>query len=151
MYTKFAQQRCQYYKANEHVSMHFIVSFPGLDLPLYSRFKQIKEQEEKRRRQIEEKRKAEEAVAKGTQITNEGHEIEAKLLERENGAGADSVIENNEKVQSVTTFHNSSNVKVAVNGDSSGQESEEDQKMTSEFRMENEVSANSKVDGSDEQ
>lgn len=115
------------------------------------RFKQIKEQEEKRRRQIEEKRKAEEAVAKGTQITNEGQEIEAKLLERENGAGADSVIENNEKVQSVTTFHNSSNVKVAVNGDSSGQESEEDQKMTSEFRMENEVSANSKVDGSDEQ
>ncbi|KAM4109648.1 hypothetical protein ACB094_03G135100 [Castanea mollissima] len=92
------------------------------------RFKQLKEQEAKRRQQIEEeKKKAEEAAAKATQIANEGHEREATLLERENGAAADSVVENNER------------------------DSEEDQNMTSTFRMENEVSANSKVDGSDGQ
>lgn len=131
---------------------HFEVSVCSLNLPLYSRFKQLKEQEAKRRQQIEEeKKKAEEAAAKATQIANEGHEREATLLERENGAAADSVVENNEKVHSVTTFHNSSNVEVVVNGDSSGQDSEEDQNMTSTFRMENEVSANSKVDGSDGQ
>lgn len=131
---------------------HFAVSVCSLNLPLYSRFKQLKEQEAKRRQQIEEeKKKAEEAAAKATQIANEGHEREAQLLERENGAAADSVVENNEKVHSVTTFHNSSNVEVVVNGDSSGQDSEEDQNMTSTFRMENEVSANSKVDGSDGQ
>lgn len=131
---------------------HFAVSVCSLNLPLYSRFKQLKEQEAKRRQQIEEeKKKAEEAAAKATQIANEGHEREAKLLERENGAAADSVVENNEKVHSVTTFHNSSNVEVVVHGDSSGQDSEEDQNMTSTFRMENEVSANSKVDGSDGQ
>ncbi|XP_030960795.1 ALBINO3-like protein 1, chloroplastic [Quercus lobata] len=116
------------------------------------RFKQLKEQEAKRRQQIEEERKkAEEAAAKATQIANEGHEREAKLLERENGAAADSVVENKENVQSVTTFHDSSNVEVVVNGGSSGQDSEEDQNMTSTFTMENEVSANSKVDGSDGQ
>lgn len=126
-------------------------------LPLFSRFKQIKEQEEARRRQKEEeKRKAEEAAAKGTQPINEGHEREAereaKLLERENGAGAGSVAETNEKAQSVSTFHNPSSVGVVVNGDLSGQDSQEDQKTASMFRMENDkVSANSKVDWSDEQ
>lgn len=121
------------------------------DLLLYSRFKQIKEQEARRRQKEEEKRKAEQAAAKGTQPTNEGHEKEAKLLERENGAGADSAAENNEKVQSVATSHNSSDVGV-VNGDLSGQDSEEGQKMTSMFRMENDkVSTNSKVDWSDGQ
>jgi YidC/Oxa1 family membrane protein insertase len=122
------------------------------DLLLYSRFKQIKEQEARRRQKEEEKRKAEEAAAKGTQPTNEGHEKEAKLLERENEARADSVAENNEMVQSVATFHNSSDVGVVVNGDPSGQDSEEGQKMTSMFRMENDkVSTNSKVDWSDGQ
>ncbi|KAE8023591.1 hypothetical protein FH972_009268 [Carpinus fangiana] len=114
------------------------------------RFKQIKEQEARRRQKEEEKRKAEEAAAKGTQPTNEGDEKEAKLLERENAAGADSVAENNEKVQSVATFHNSSDVGVVVNGDLSGQDLEEGQEMTSMFRMENDkVSTNSKVDWSD--
>lgn len=116
------------------------------------RFKQIKEQEAIRRQKEEEKRKAEEAAPKGTQPTNEGHEREAKLLERENGAGADSVAENNEKAESVATFHNPSNVGVVVNGDLSGQDSEEDQKTTSIFRVENDkVSTNSKVDWSDGQ
>jgi YidC/Oxa1 family membrane protein insertase len=125
----------------------------GLNLPLFSRFKQIKEQEEARRRQKEEeKRKAEEAAAKGTQPINEGHEREAKLLERDNGAGAGSVAENNEKAQSVSTFHNPSSVGVVVNGDLSGQDSQEDQKTASMFRMENDkVSNNSKVDWSDGQ
>jgi YidC/Oxa1 family membrane protein insertase len=118
----------------------------GLNLPLFSRFKQIKEQEEARRRQKEEeKRKAEEAAAKGTQPINEGHE-------RDTGAGAGSVAENNEKAQSVSTFHNPSSVGVVVNGDLSGQDSQEDQKTASMFRMENDkVSTNSKVDWSDGQ
>ncbi|KAG2708012.1 hypothetical protein I3760_05G172000 [Carya illinoinensis] len=59
------------------------------------RFKQIKEQEARRRQQREEKEKAGETVAKGTQLTNEGHEREARLLESENGAGSESVDENN--------------------------------------------------------
>lgn len=134
------------------VSKFLILFLVSDNLLLYSRFKQIKEQEARRRQEEEEKRKAEEAAAKGTQPTNEGHEREAKLLERENGAGADSVAESNEEVQSVATLHSSSNVGVVVNGDLSGQDSEEDQKMTPMFRMENDkVSTNSKVDWSDGQ
>ncbi|XP_041012138.1 ALBINO3-like protein 1, chloroplastic [Juglans microcarpa x Juglans regia] len=97
------------------------------------RFKQIKEQEARRRQQKEEKGKAGETVAKGTQLTNEGHEREARLLENENGAGSESVDENNP-----------SNVGV-VNGDLTGQDSEEDQIMSSVLRVEEDNgSANSK-------
>lgn len=84
-------------------------------------------------------RRAEETAARGTQLNNEGHERES------------NVAHNNGNVQSATKFHNDSNLGV-VNGDLSGQDSEEDQKMPSMFRVENDkVSANSKVDGSDEQ
>lgn len=97
------------------------------------RFKLIKEQEARRRKQKEE-RKAEETMAKGTQLTNEGQEREGRLLGSENGTGSVSVDENN-----------SSNVGV-VNGDLPGQDSEEDQKMSSVLRVEEEkISSNSKV------
>ncbi|KAB1202560.1 ALBINO3-like protein 1, chloroplastic [Morella rubra] len=104
------------------------------------RFKQLKEQEARRKRQKEEEmRRAEKTAARGTQLNNEGHERES------------NVAHNNGNVQSATKFHNDSNLGV-VNGDLSGQDSEEDQKMPSMFRAENDkVSANSNVDGSDEQ
>ncbi|KAG2708008.1 hypothetical protein I3760_05G172000 [Carya illinoinensis] len=97
------------------------------------RFKQIKEQEARRRQQREEKEKAGETVAKGTQLTNEGHEREARLLESENGAGSESVDENNP-----------SNFGV-VNGDLTGKDSEEDKIKSPVLRVEEDkVSANSK-------
>lgn len=116
------------------------------------RFKMLKEQEAKRRQQKEEeKSKAEEAAAKGGQPNDEGHEREARLLDRENEAGTDSFAENDEKVQSVTTFQNSSNGG-SVNGGLSSRDSQEDQKMTPMFRTEdNKASANSDVDNGDGQ
>lgn len=120
----------------------WVLKFFGLrdDLLLYSRFKQIKEQEARRRQQREEKEKAGETVAKGTQLTNEGHEREARLLESENGAGSESVDENNP-----------SNFGV-VNGDLTGKDSEEDKIKSPVLRVEEDkVSANSKVGAIDEQ
>ena len=112
---------------------------------IYSRFKQIKEAEARRKRQREEeKRKAEEAAAKGTQIANERHESE-------NEAGVDIVAENNETSSSENTTHNSSSG-VTVNGSLSRHDLKENQNTTSTFQMaDNEVSSSSGVDGKDKQ
>ena len=71
-----------------------------------SRFKQIKEEEARRRRQREEEnRKAEEAIAKGTEVTNG----------KSNEVGVD-LVEKNETHQSENTIHNSSSGGATVNG-----------------------------------
>ncbi|KAJ8758880.1 hypothetical protein K2173_002659 [Erythroxylum novogranatense] len=101
------------------------------------RFKQIKEQEAKRRRQREEeKKKAEEASAKASQTEVEVLEKEVSLFERENAASvvATGAVGEN----SMTTSHESSNVGV-VNGDLSAQ----DKKRT-------DLSANAEVGGGDD-
>ncbi|CAB4294848.1 unnamed protein product [Prunus armeniaca] len=117
------------------------------------RFKMIKEQEARRKQQREEeKRKVEQAAAKGTQITNERHEGEARLLDNENGAAVELVVEKSEGRHSQTTTHSSSDVGVSVNGDRSIQDLKEDQNTVSVLKMENsEVSANLEVERRDEQ
>lgn len=113
----------------------------------------IKEQEARRKQQREEeKRKVEEAAAKGTQITNERHEGEARLLGNENGAAVELVVEKSEERHSQTTTHSSSDVGVSMNGDRSIQDFKEDHNTVSVLKMENsEVSANLEVERRDEQ
>lgn len=113
----------------------------------------IKEQEARRKQQREEeKRKVEEAAAKGTQITNERHEGEARLLDNENGAAVELVVEKSEERHSQTTTHSSSDVGVSVNGDRSIEDFKEDHNTVSVLKMENsEVSANLEVERRDEQ
>ncbi|KAL5760035.1 hypothetical protein ACOSQ2_018873 [Xanthoceras sorbifolium] len=115
------------------------------------RFKQLKEQEARKRQQIEEeKRKAAEAAARGSEVTNEGHETEVSILERENGAGANLVDNKNGKPQSFTG-QDTSNFGV-VNGGPSSQEFKEDTNSIPVYRMENsEASDDYEVDGRDEQ
>lgn len=112
---------------------------------IYSRFKQLKEQEARRRKQgEEEKRKAEEAAAEETQVTNGRHEIE-------NGNGVELVVEKSKEHQSENAIHNSSNG-VPVNGDPSRQEMKEDKNTTSVFQMaDSEVSTHLEVDKGDAQ
>ncbi|XVE92271.1 hypothetical protein REPUB_Repub01dG0082300 [Reevesia pubescens] len=64
------------------------------------RFKQLKEQEARRRQQREEgRRKVQEAAAKADQLTNEGNEKEGNIVNKENGAGTGLSIGKNEKYQ----------------------------------------------------
>ncbi|XP_021293076.1 ALBINO3-like protein 1, chloroplastic [Herrania umbratica] len=94
------------------------------------RFKQLKEQEARRKRQREEERReAQVAAAKADLLTDEGHEVEGSTTERENGAGTGLSIEKNEKCQPVSG-QDSSNVGI-VNGDLSNQDLTEDQKNAS--------------------
>ncbi|KAL5762268.1 hypothetical protein ACOSP7_018532 [Xanthoceras sorbifolium] len=115
------------------------------------RFKQLKEQEARKRQQIEEeKRKAAEAAARGSEVTNEGHETEVSILERENGAGANLADNKNGKPQSFTG-QDTSNFGV-VNGGPSSQEFKEDTNSIPVYRMENsKASDDYEVDGRDEQ
>ncbi|GMJ13251.1 hypothetical protein HRI_004994300 [Hibiscus trionum] len=99
------------------------------------RFKQLKEQEARRRQQREEVTKAQEAVAKADQLTNEGHEIEGSIIDKENGAGTRLSIENKEKYQSVEG-QGASNVGV-LNGDLTCRDLKEDQKKASLFNKSN--------------
>lgn len=106
---------------------------------LYSRFKQIKEQEARRRQQREEeKRRAEEAAANATQVTNDRREIE-------NGKEVELVVERSKVHQSEDTISNSSNG-VSVNG-LPRQEVKEDSNTTSGHQTaDSEVSPQSEVD-----
>lgn len=107
---------------------------------IHSRFKQIKEQEARRRQQREEeKRRAEEAAAKGTQVTNERHEIE-------NGKGVELVVEESDKHQPENAISSYSNG-VPMNGDLSGQEAKEDKNTMSGYQTaDSEVSTHLEVD-----
>ncbi|XP_057949422.1 ALBINO3-like protein 1, chloroplastic [Malania oleifera] len=115
------------------------------------RFKQIKEQEARIRRQREEeKRRAEEASADRIQITNEGHEKEPSLVERENGGVTKFDDGGNERFQSVN--HESlSGEQLVVNGGLSSQESMEDQKKPFLKIKTDEISSAYRVDGRDGQ
>ncbi|KAM0984279.1 hypothetical protein ACFX14_011853 [Malus domestica] len=118
------------------------------------RFKMIKEQEARRKqqREEEERRKAEEAAVKVTQITNETHEGEARLLVNENGVNVGLVGEKSEEHQSQTTTYNSFDARVSLNGDRSVRDTKEDHNTVSTFQMENrEVSTEQEVDKGDEQ
>ncbi|XP_022776223.1 ALBINO3-like protein 1, chloroplastic isoform X2 [Durio zibethinus] len=96
------------------------------------RFKQLKEQEARSRQQREEEmRKAQQAAAKADQLTNEGHETEGSITDKENGAGTGLSAEKNEKYQTVAG-QGSSNIGV-VNGDLSSKDLKEDQKKASSF------------------
>ncbi|GAY43974.1 ALBINO3-like protein 1 [Citrus sinensis] len=116
------------------------------------RFKQIKEQEARRRQQREEeKRKAAEAAAKGNQTINGEQEREASILGSAKGVQTDLVDKDDENFPSVTG-DNASNIGVAINGNISSHEFKENQDTISVFRTgDNEVSANSEVDGRNEQ
>ncbi|XP_062110530.1 ALBINO3-like protein 1, chloroplastic [Humulus lupulus] len=105
------------------------------------RFKKLKEEEARRKRQREEeKRKAEAAAAaKETQIANE----------KENEAGVDLFVKNNEAHSSENTNHNSSNG-VAVNGDLSKHELKGSEETTPTFQVaDNAVSTSSAVERRD--
>lgn len=117
-----------------------------------SRFKQIKEQEARRRQQREEeKRKAAEAAAKGNQTINGEQEREASILGSAKGVQTDLVDKDDENFPSVTG-DNASNIGVAINGNISSHEFKENQDTISVLRTgDNEVSANSEVDGRNEQ
>uniref|UniRef100_A0A2P2JAD5 Membrane insertase YidC/Oxa/ALB C-terminal domain-containing protein n=2 Tax=Rhizophora mucronata TaxID=61149 RepID=A0A2P2JAD5_RHIMU len=106
------------------------------------RFKQIKEQEARRRQQREEEaRKAEVAAVKGSSIANEGLEKETNSFEK--GANPAHVVEGN----SLTSIHDSS-TGVVINGGSAAQ----DLKKDDVFGVErSEVSDNGKVSAIDEQ
>lgn len=119
---------------------------------IYFRFKQIKEQEARRRQQREEeKRKAAEAAAEGNQTINGEQEREASVLGSANGVGTDLLGKDNGNFPSVTG-DDASNIGDTINGNSSGHEFKEDKDTISVFRTEdNEVSANSEVDGGNEQ
>ncbi|KAJ7957653.1 Inner membrane ALBINO3-like protein 1, chloroplastic [Quillaja saponaria] len=114
------------------------------------RFKQLKEQEVRRRRQREEqKRKAEEAELRGSKA-DEGYEKGDKLLQGGNGAAADLVVEKVEELQSVTAINDLPTSGVSMNGNLCCQNLEEDQITSSAVRMENdEASSNGRVDGRD--
>lgn len=131
--------------------LDIILAVCSFNVLIYSRFKQIKEQEARRRQQREEeKRKAAEAAAKGNQTTNEVHEREINVYERANGAGASSLDKNNGILQSVRGG-DVSEAGVLMNGNTSGQEFKEDKDTTSVFKTEDsEVSANSDINGRDE-
>lgn len=113
---------------------------------LFIRFKQLKEQEAKRRLQREgEKRKAEEAAARRSPIANGSPKDES---DRENGAtmaGSDAVDE-----KSANSISNSSTVGV-VNGDLSGQNLKKDEKTTSLQSLEKGEVSNSEASGRVEQ
>ncbi|KAE8724538.1 ALBINO3-like protein 1 [Hibiscus syriacus] len=95
------------------------------------RFKQLKEQEARRKKQREEGRsKAQEAAAKVDQLTKEGHEIEGSIIDKENGSRIGLGTKTNENYQSVTS-QGSSNV--VVNGDLSRPNMKKDQKAASSF------------------
>lgn len=97
------------------------------------RFKQLKEQEARRRRQREEeKSRTEEALARGSQLTDKGDEIESNVLEKENGAGS------------------ALSVRVVVNGELSSQDSKEDPKTSMFWTEKNEVSSNFEGERRDE-
>ncbi|KAH9772864.1 ALBINO3-like protein 1 [Citrus sinensis] len=116
------------------------------------KFKQIREQEARRRQQREEeKRKAAEAAAKGNQTINGEQEREASILGSAKGVQTDLVDKDDENFPSVTG-DNASNIGVAINGNISSHEFKENQDTISVFRTgDNEVSANSEVDGRNEQ
>ncbi|XP_052204916.1 ALBINO3-like protein 1, chloroplastic [Diospyros lotus] len=91
------------------------------------RFKQIKEQEARRRQQREaEQRKAEQATANVTQMTNGGLKKEANSVQRESGSGAESSDSRNGSGNSMTGITNLSNTRHQVNGELSTVESKED-------------------------
>jgi len=92
------------------------------------RFKQIKEQEARRRQQREaEQRKAEQATANVTQMTNGGLKKEANSVQRESGSGAESRDSRNGSGNSMTGITNLSNTRHHdVNGELSTVESKED-------------------------
>ncbi|XP_044489558.1 ALBINO3-like protein 1, chloroplastic [Mangifera indica] len=114
------------------------------------RFKQLKEQEARKRREREEKRKAEEAADKGKRLTNEEHKNEKSGLEEGSGGAANLVNKRNGSLQSVNG-QDTSNFKL-VNGDQSSQELRQDENTISVFRTEDSVvSSKTEVDGRDEQ
>ncbi|KAF8408352.1 hypothetical protein HHK36_007501 [Tetracentron sinense] len=117
------------------------------------RFKQIKEQEARRRQQGEEekKKKAKEA-REGTEITNEGHIKDVKLVDREDESDEAELVDAGiKRVQSVIGIHDSSITgHPIVNGNLYTQDSLEDQKNISVLGMENRA-GNCDVDGKDEQ
>ncbi|KAE8705500.1 ALBINO3-like protein 1 [Hibiscus syriacus] len=104
------------------------------------RFKQLKEQEARSRQQREEEArwKAQEVAAKADKSTNEGHEVEGSIIDKENGGGTRLGIENKEKYQSVAG-QGASGIGV-VNGDLSCGDLKEDQKKASSFNKSNGVS-----------
>lgn len=131
-------------------SVFFLLSIYGCDVLIYSRFKQLKEQEARKRREREEKRKAEEAAVKGNQLAIEEHKKERSELEEETGGAAILVDKKIGSLQSVTG-QDTSNVKL-VNGDQSSQELNKGENTISSSRMKDGVvCANSEVDRMDEQ
>ncbi|MED6145833.1 ALBINO3-like protein 1, chloroplastic [Stylosanthes scabra] len=94
------------------------------------RFRQLKEQEARKRQQREEegKRKAEEAAAKATQV----YETNEKTVEEGDRAGGDNV----EKSQHVATDTDPSTSQVTVNGNPLSKDLEENQNSTSTAQRE---------------
>lgn len=124
----------------------------GLKLLVFSRFKQIKEQEARRRQQREEeKTKAEEAAANRIPTTNGGYKNEANSTKREYRTGGDLVDGGNDSFQPLTTTHNSSNIEVVVNDELSNEDSKDEQKMYVTRTESSENSVNYEVDVRDEQ
>ena len=95
------------------------------------RFRQLKEQEARRRQQRgEEKGKAEEAAAKATKI----YETDEKTVEGGNHAGGDKVVE---KSHAVAADTDPSTFRVVVNGNPSSKDLEENQNSASTPQTEN--------------
>ncbi|KAJ4848737.1 ALBINO3-like protein 1, chloroplastic [Turnera subulata] len=115
------------------------------------RFKQLKEQEARRKQLTEqEKTRAEEASDKRNEESDEVLKNEANSFEGENGTSPLSVA-NVADEKSATTGHNSSTVGLGVNGDSSDLEPSNDEKATSGFSTEtSDVSFSGKAPGRDE-
>lgn len=95
------------------------------------RFKQIREQE-RRRRQLreEEKRKAEEAP-RGADVINEKHKQEDDLVKVEGGTGKSAIITNNSSEKSAIITNNSSDAGATVaDGTQSTRDLKEDKAET---------------------
>lgn len=125
---------------------------PFLTSQCFFRFKQIKEQEARRKQQREEeKRKAAEARGE-SHATNETHQSDLDALERKNGAGTGTnSVDNQNRKQQTFNGQNTSNVG-GVNGGPSGQELKEDQNSISVFRIDDtEASDNPNGTGTDQQ
>lgn len=119
---------------------------------LFSRFKQIKEQEARRRQQKEEeKKKAEEAAANRIPTISGGYKDEVDSTKREYRAGGDLVDDGKDSFRSMNTTPHSSNIGVVLNGEASSEDSNDEQKMHGTRTESSGNTVNFEVDVRDEQ
>ena len=115
----------------------------GLKLSVFSRFKQLKEQEARKRKQKEEeKKKAEEAAGNRIPTTNGGYKNEANSTEMEYRNADDLVDSGNDS---------SSNIEVVVNGELRNKDSKDEPNMYVTRTESSGDSVNYDVDMKDEQ